>query len=200
MWWDCLSQNVQCHSLAVGNMCWGYPSQNVRFHLLPVSHSIGCVRLPFTKCPMSLTRCWSLKRCDETAFHKMCNICHSQTVGHRKRCWDCLSQMCIITHKLLAIGRDVMTAFHKISNVTHKLLVIGKHVKTAFHEMGNVTYILSAIVRERCDEAALHEMCNVTYSLLVIWMSWANCLSQNVQYHSLAVGHGKRCDAELDYI
>ena len=63
---NCLSQNVECHSLAVGHR----------------------------------------KRCDQTAFHKMCNV----------------------THLLLVIRKDVITAFHKMCNVTHLLLFIGKDV------------------------------------------------------------------------
>ena len=136
MWcWGCLSQNVQCHSLAVvmEKMWWDscLSTQNVQCHSLPVGHK---------------------KRYDETAFHKMCNL-----------------------------------------NVTHKLLVI----------------------RKKCDEIAFHKMCNVTHflftgkyvmrlpltkcatSLTSCWSyekMWWNCLSQNVQCHSLSVGHGKRCD------
>ena len=46
MWWDCLSQNMQCYTPTVGHR----------------------------------------KKCDETAFHKMCNV----------------------THMLLVIGKDMM--------------------------------------------------------------------------------------------
>ena len=84
--WDCLSQNVQCHSLPVGHRkrCDDCLSQNVQHHSLAVgSHRKRCgetvivfhktcnvthlllvigkyvIRLPFTKCAMSLTSCWS---------------------------------------------------------------------------------------------------------------------------------------------
>ena len=77
--------------------------------------------------------------------------CHSHAVGDRKRCDDsAFHKMCNITHKLLVIGKDVMrlpftivqchslavggrkrcdeTGFHKMYNVTHLLLVIGTDV------------------------------------------------------------------------
>jgi len=81
MWWDCLSQN----------------------HSLPV-HRKHVVRLPFTKCAMSLTSCFIERMC-----HKMCNT--------------------IAAHFLLVIGKNVITdetAIHKMCNVAHFLLVIGK--------------------------------------------------------------------------
>ncbi len=79
-------------------------------HSQTVGHKKDVMRLPFTKCAMSLTPCWSQERCDEsheTALHKTCNVthlllvigndvmsesalenvqCHSLAVGHRKRC------------------------------------------------------------------------------------------------------------------
>src|SRR6266576_3252573 len=85
------------------------------------------MRLPSTKCAISLTSCW--ERCDETAFHKMYNFnhllliigkdvmrltianvqCHSQAIGHRKRCDEtAFHKMCHVTDFLLAIGKDVM--------------------------------------------------------------------------------------------
>ena len=69
-------KNLQCHPQAVGqkkNMQWDCLSQNVQCHSQSVGHR---------------------KRCDETAFHKMCNV----------------------THFLLVTGKNVMnheTAFHK---------------------------------------------------------------------------------------
>ena len=64
------------------------------------------------------------------------------------------------------------TTFHKVYNVTHKL----------FH-------------MERCDETTFHKMHNVTHLLLGIATGvMRSCLSQNMQCHSLAVGHRKICD------
>ena len=77
--------------------------------------------------------------------------CHSHAVGDRKRCDDsAFHKMCNITHKLLVIVKDVMrlpftnvqchshavgdrkgcdeTTFHKMCTVAHSLLVIGKDV------------------------------------------------------------------------
>src|SRR6266576_3407727 len=65
---------------------------NVTHLLLVIGHDV--LRLAFTKCPMSLTICWSQetqhfnkyamsrtscrcrKGCEETAFHKMCDVTH----------------------------------------------------------------------------------------------------------------------------
>ena len=69
MWWDCLSQNVQCRSHTVGHR----------------------------------------KRCDETAFHKMCNLTHI-LFSHRKRCDETtIHKMCNLTHLLLIIAWKDMT-------------------------------------------------------------------------------------------
>ena len=104
------------------------------------------------------------------------------------------------------------TTFHKMCNVTHILLVIGKDVMRLL--LGNVQcHSLAVGHREWYDETAFHKVCNVTHLLLVIgkdvmrlpftkcamlltcyWssgMMWWDSLSQNVQYHSLAVGHRK---------
>ena len=105
-------------------------------------------------------------------------------------------------------------------NVEHHLQAVGnrkRHVETAFHKMFNECHSLAVGHKKRClDETAFHKMSNVTHFLLVIgkdvmrlpytrcWMSltrcwsqeemWWDCLSQNVQCHSLAVGCRKRCD------
>src|SRR6266576_801604 len=74
---------MQCHSLAVG-------------------HRNYMMSLPFTKCQCHLLPVGHKKRCNETGFHKMCDVthkllvigrdslswtvqCHSQAVGHGKR-------------------------------------------------------------------------------------------------------------------
>ena len=92
---------------------------------------------------------------------------NSHTVGHHgKRCDE--SSQNVQSHSL-AVGHRKgcdENAFHKMSNVTHNLLVIQK----------------------RCDETAFHKICNDTHSLLVMGK---DVLSQDVQYHSLPVGHRK---------
>src|SRR6266550_1359036 len=72
---DCLSQNaVQCHSLAVGHRKRQYDQAafhkmcNVTHKLLVIGKDV--IKLPFTKCAMSLTPIGHRKRCDGTAFHK----------------------------------------------------------------------------------------------------------------------------------
>src|SRR6266576_2066690 len=56
---ECLSQNVQCHSLAVGHR---KRCDETAFHKrFNVTHLLLVI---------------GLKRCDETSFHKMCNITH----------------------------------------------------------------------------------------------------------------------------
>ncbi len=129
MSWNCLSQNVQSHSLAVGHRkrCDETAFQNV------------CIVTHFLLV---------MEKIDETAFHKMCNVTHS--LGHRKRCdGTALHKLCNVTHKLWVIGKDAMglpftkcvechlqpvghrkrcdeTAFYQMCNDTHWLLVIGK--------------------------------------------------------------------------
>ena len=93
MSWDCLTQNVQCHSLAVGHRMrlpftkcpmlltsyWSYQKMwwdcltqmfNVSHLLLVIEKDV--MTLPFTWFAMSLTCCWSWHKCDENSFHKMC--------------------------------------------------------------------------------------------------------------------------------
>ncbi len=130
MWWDCLSQNVQCHSL-------------------PVDQWKGCDGLSFTKCVMSLTNYWSWEKMWWDC-HSQNGQYHSQTVDHRKSCDE--------------------TAFHRMCNVTHRLLVRGKHVM-------RLPFTKYAMSLTRCWS----------------WKDVMDCLSQNVQCHSLAVGHRKRC-------
>jgi hypothetical protein len=67
-----------------------------------------------------------MNRCDETAFHNMCNVTDILVIG--KDVISCLSQneMCHITHSLLVIGKkcdENWIAFHKTFNVAHILSV-----------------------------------------------------------------------------
>ena len=127
LWWDCLLQNVQSHSLAVsqGNdvmrlpftkfaisltRCW---KDVMRLSFTNYAMSLTCwswswektwwVWLPFTwKCTMSLTCCSSW----EKMWCLLWNVqYHSLAVGHRN--WRC----------------DEI-AFHRKCNVTHSLLVM----------------------------------------------------------------------------
>src|SRR6266550_2428415 len=48
--------------------------------------------------------------------------------------------------------------------------------------------------KEGFDETGFHKMCNITHSLLVMGKDVMTLPSQNVQCHSLPVGHWNRCD------
>ena len=189
MWWDCLSHNVQCHSLPVGHgkqMWWDCLSQCVQCHSLAVGHRKDVMRLPFTKCTISLTFCWSLEMMWWDC-HSQNVQCHSHSVGHWKRCdVTAIDKMCNVAHKLLVIGKDVMllplpkSAMSLTScwlekmwwdylsqNVQYHSHPVGhrrRHDETAFHQMGNISHLL--LVRgKRCDETAFAKMCNVTHLL-----------------------------------
>ena len=196
MWWDYLSQNVQCHSHTVGHgkrcdetaldkMC------NVWTHILlvimgkdvmslhkmcKVTHLLlvigrDVMRMPFTKCPMSLTTCWLFRK-------DVMRLPFTKYAMTLTRCWS--------WEKM---------SFHKMCNITHFLLVIGKmwwdsdclsqNVQCHSHPVSH---------RNKHDETAFHRMHNVTHSLLFMGMMWWECISQYVQCHSLPVGHKKRCD------
>ena len=151
MWWDCLWQNVQCCSLAVGHR----------------------------------------KRCDESAFSEMCNLCHSLPGGHRKGCDETAShKMCNVTHNLLVIRKDVMrlpfTKFampltgcwsyekmwwdclsqnvqcysHTVGHRQNFNKVIFWTTKPAWHAANLLVY------RKSChDFIAFHKICNITHNL-----------------------------------
>ena len=59
MWWDCLSQTVQCHS----TICWWNRCNETAFHKM-------------CKCHPPQQAVSHRKRCDQTPFHKMWNITH----------------------------------------------------------------------------------------------------------------------------
>ena len=97
MWRDCLSQIVQCNSLAGKRMWWDHLHKiyNVTHILLVIGKDV--MRLIFMRCAMSLTTCWLKenrswdcplqhvqyhsqaiqvgyrKRCHDTSFHKLCD-------------------------------------------------------------------------------------------------------------------------------
>ena len=93
MWSDCHSQNMQCHRLADGH-------RNRRFD------ETGFHK----KCVMSLTNCWSYGRMWWNCHLSQNVQCHSLPVDYRERCDEtAFHKMCNITHKLLVIaGKDVM--------------------------------------------------------------------------------------------
>ena len=125
MRWDCISQNVPCHSQPVGHRkgC----DENAIHRMCKVTHSLLVIRKDVMRlfhkmckvtdlllvigwdCLSQNVQCHSLpvgdrKRCDETTFHKMYIIvqCHSHTVGDRKRCDEtACRKTCNVTHKLL---------------------------------------------------------------------------------------------------
>ena len=148
MWWDCLSQNVQCNSLAVR-----------------IGKVVTQIRLSSTKCAWHPLPVGYKKICDETALHKMFNV----------------------THLLLVIGKNVLRL---PLNDTYLLLVIGK---TWWNCLSENVQCHSLSVGH--SETAFHKTCNVTYSLLVIEMDMIRiCLSKHVPCYPLSVGHRISCD------
>ena len=86
--------------------------------------------------------------------------------------WDCLSQMC---------------------NITHMLLVIRKHVTRL--PFTNVQWHSHAVGHEkRCDEIAFHKCAISPTNCWSEERMWWHCLSQNMQCYSLPVGHSNRCN------
>ena len=77
MQWNCLSQNPQCYSQAVGHR---KRRNETAFHkILNVTHSLLVIE---KMCLSQNVQCHSLpvghmKRCYQTAFHKVCNVTHS---------------------------------------------------------------------------------------------------------------------------
>ena len=74
-----------------------------------------------------------MKRCDKTAFHKMCNITNSLLVMGKEVMRLPFTKSCNVTHSLLITGQDDDMIFNK--NVTHSLLVTGKDVMRLFHHI-----------------------------------------------------------------
>src|SRR6266576_2495101 len=110
-------------------------------------------------------------------------LCHTQAVGHRKRCDEsAFHKICNITHSLLVRGKDmVRLPFTKCAmslttclswetglpstkcamSLTH--CDMKRCDESAFCKMCNVTDLLLVIVgEERCDETPFHKMCSVT--------------------------------------
>ena len=145
---------------------WDHLSQSVQYLSLAVSYKM--IELPFTKCPMLLTRCWSEQKLwgDSLLWNMQFG---SQTVGHRKRHNE--------------------TTSHDMYNGTHKLLTWEKMLHCCLSQ--NVQcHSLPVCHWKRCAEITFHKMYIVTHSLLVIANMWWDCLSQN---HLQAFGYRKMC-------
>ena len=95
------------------------------------------MRLPLTKCAMLLTRCWSYKKIWWNYFSQNLQ-CHSLPVGHRERCDEAaFHKMCNSTHNLLVIKRAVMRL--PSHNVQCHSLPAGNEKRsdeTVFHKCG----------------------------------------------------------------
>ena len=66
------------------------------------------VRLSFTTCAMSLTSLLVIGEDVMSLFSQNMQH-HSLSVGHKNRCNEtAFHKMCNVTHKLLTIGKDVM--------------------------------------------------------------------------------------------
>ena len=164
IWWDYLSKmHNLTHRLVTGERWWNCLSQNLQHRSQTVGH-----------------------RCNDTAFHKMCNVthrllvigkyvmrglaqhvpCHSQTVCHRKSCDETIfHKVCIECHSQAVCNETVS---HKVCNVTHKLFVVGKDVM-------RVPFTTCAILLTSCWSWETiwwyYPSPNVivTHSLLIIW-------------------------------
>ena len=230
MWWDCLSQYMQCHSQPVGHRrrCDEtaiHNMYNVTHLLLVQVKGKNVMRLPsqnvmsltscchsdetfFAKCTMSLTPCWSWEKkwwdCPSPNVQ-----CHSLPVGHRedvrwlpftkcvnvthflleKMWWDCHSQNVQYHSHTVGHGKRCdETALHKMCNATHSLLVIGKDLMRLFSQIMQCHSHPVDHNRKRFDETK----CAMSLTPCWSWEKmWWDCLTQNVQYHSLPVGHRK---------
>jgi hypothetical protein len=129
MWWDCLAQNVQCHSHAVG---YRKRCDEITFHKicnLYATHSLLAIRKQCDETAFhemySITHILLFmgKTCGETAFHKMCNVTHSISILG-KMWWNSVKKCAM---SLTAFGHEKRcseAAFHHMCNVTHFLIVI----------------------------------------------------------------------------
>ncbi len=171
------------------------------------------MRLPFNNMQYHSLAVGCRKRCDETNFHKMWNATHSLLVIGKDVMRLPLSSQNMKYHSLpVVIGKDMMrlpfsqnvqchpqtvghrkrcdeTNFHQVCNVTHLLLVIGKNVMRLLSESVHQMSLTSCGSWKRCDEIDLWKMCNLCHSLAV---KKGDEIAQNMQCHSLAVGHRKK--------
>src|SRR6266550_933732 len=117
---------------------------NVTHSLLVVGKDV--MRLPFTKCAMSLTTCLSW----ETGLPST-------------KCAMSLTNCCIVGQYIMRLP------FTKCAmSLTH--CDMKRCDESAFCKMCNVTDLLLVIVgEERCDETPFHKMCSVT-DMLLRWM------------------------------
>ncbi len=163
MQWDCLSRNI-----AMSLTYWW-------------SEERLWLRLTFTKCSMSLTSFWSRKRCDETNFHKMCNVTHLL-----KRCDETgFYKICNVTHLLLVISDDIALQRNAMSLTSCWSY---KKMSQGFFSQKCVCHSHAVHRRDDGDENT-NEQCH-SHPVAI-----AKVVFTNVLCHSLAVGHEKRCDS-----
>ena len=92
---------------------------NVTHNLLVIGKDV--MRLPFTTmCYVTHSLLFTRKIAMKVPFTNM--QCHLQTVGHSKRCDEtAFHKMCNAAHKLLIIGKDVMNLPQNVKS--HSLAV-----------------------------------------------------------------------------
>ena len=100
--------------------------------------------------------------------------CHLLAVGHMKRC-------------------DA-TVCQRMGNVTHLLLVIGHDVMRLPCTKYEMSLTCCWSYERYSGTISFPEKCNVTHLLLIIGTDVMNCHSQNLECHSLSVGHRKGHD------
>ena len=180
--------------------CWSYVWKDVMrlpLRKCAITHLLLVIGKDMVRLPFRNVQCHSLpvghmKQCDETAFQRLCNVTHLLLVIHRKRCDETAIQtMYNVPHLLLVIGKDVIRLpFRKCAMLLTSCWPSWKICdETAFQQMCFVqchSQTVGGKLKMWWDC-----LCNVTHSLLKMWWDW---LSQTVQCHSLAVGHGKRGD------
>ena len=110
------------------------------------------------------------KRCCDAAFHRMCNVTHSLFII-RKMWWDCHSQICNFTNFLLVIGKDVMRlSFTKCAVLLTTCWLYEKSDETDFCKMCNATHLQMVVGKDVItDKTSFPKMCNAT---LTSWWSW----------------------------
>ena len=174
--------NVSYSLLVMGKMWLEWLLQNVQYHSLPV----GCRTRCYEGCLAKLHIIWNVTHLLLTMEMRWNSLsqnlqCHSHPaimIGNRKRCDEVPIHICIVQCHLPADHhrkRYDNTAFHKICSVTHFLLVMGKYVMWPDCLSENV----------QC----------LSHLLLIIGTDMMRLpFTQYMQCHSLAIGHGKRCD------
>ena len=135
MWWGCLSQNVQCHSLSVCHLWWDCLSQNELYHLLPICHEKDR---------------WDY-------LSQMCNATHSLFVIAKHVMRLPLTKAFNVAHILLVVGKKYIEQFFRsICNVTHILWVMSNILISSLSSPLNQHNMMPTfyIYMKRCDSTA----------------------------------------------